>query len=199
MLVDTAIRSDRAAIDCLGTPRALILGQASILQVLIETGSVKRRVQGKKYTTTFGSGPLSMLHVAADFGDVLSVHVRLVFGEDESALDDDGNVPADMIRALNRSSYAFGLFGRDALLIRHNQREMTKERAVATERMLARGAAFRAMPWAWPSGASDVVSFVAFVAPSQVAATLGEKHLRGRSLRRRRRNGNNFMFRILGR
>lgn len=82
----------------------------------------------------------TMIHCAAEVCSLRSVHVLLSAGADESAADQKGMRAKDSI----------------GMLLSEDKRD--PQIMAAVDRMLARGPAFRACSWAWPSAAASIRS-----------------------------------------
>eukprot|EP00752_Nemacystus_decipiens_P014973 g13331.t2 len=78
-----------------------------------------------------------MVHCAAEFCSLRSVHVLLASGGDETAPDVKGACAKDLV----------------GVKLPHDERD--PRTLAAVRRMLARGPAFRARSWAWPSAAAS--------------------------------------------
>lgn len=137
-------------VTCLAQSCAVLFKRPRILEVLLDAGA-----QSDNPEFYFWDAGMSMLHAAAGFGDALCSHVLLARGAREDRVDVSGKLPHEVIGKIDKASYTVefkhgGVYGLDRLRI-----AVSPGGELALRRMLARGPAYRANSWGWPSAPGE--------------------------------------------
>lgn len=114
---------------------AIQTGRARLLEKLLAVEGEDRK---EHWARACYNGCVPMLHFAAGFGSVAAVGVLLAAGANETQCDDRGLCASDLVG----SRVPVG--------------QASPSKNAGLRRMLARGPAYRARSWAWPSAAAVV-------------------------------------------